>query len=57
MTSSSPARGTWIEIGKTTWFSISRLRSSPARGTWIEIGLSDVKTQIYSVVPRTGDVD
>ena len=54
--SSSPARGTWIEI-KIVGKEVVMLESSPARGTWIEMILNATSCTIPLVVPRKGDVD
>ena len=54
---SSPARGTWIEIGCQGWRHHHPQASSPARGTWIEISIPRPGIRISTVVPRKGDVD
>ena len=54
---SSPARGTWIEITFCTNTQTCRLWSSPARGTWIEIRIAALASSVRVVVPRKGDVD
>ena len=53
---SSPARGTWIEISFSGILA-PPFWSSPARGTWIEILLSSRWALSAFVVPRKGDVD
>ena len=53
---SSPARGTWIEMARLYGLTLTP-ESSPARGTWIEIHGEGGARIAARVVPRTGDVD
>ncbi len=46
---SSPARGTWVEIGLQENHSFAPSTSSPARGTWVEIQLDSVGKVVVCV--------
>ena len=54
---SRPARGAWIEIGRSRRMRKENCRSRPARGAWIEILLILPVELCQTVAPRTGRVD
>ena len=56
VTTSSPARGTWVEIYVIVGQQLYAIQSSPARGTWVEIQTAVRVLVSILVVSRTGDV-